>query len=222
VAELAALRDAYRGETVVFIGAGTSIRPYDLSRIRHRLVSCNYFLPFGPERWGVTLEAYLCHDPRVFFVPWERHRAGKNIVSPDGDLSRFPSPADYIVERELCRKTKLILPATLDWYTGFDTHWLFEGQDTHRHTQWLPSLLASGAGDHVFTYRVTELPRAWSRVHGALTACAAVCAGGCCTVAPTRDAASTHGVTRTRSRAGSTRCCRRYGRRRCRGTRRAT
>ena len=156
MAELAAPRDAYRGETVVFIGAGTSIRPYDLSRIRHRLVSCNYFLPFGPERWGVTLEAYLCHDPRVFFVPWERHRAGKNLVSPDGDLSAFPSPADYILEHELYRKTKLILPARLDWYTGFDTHWLFKGEDTARHRRWLPSLLAEGGADQVFTYGVQE------------------------------------------------------------------
>jgi hypothetical protein len=158
MASLVELRDAYRGQTVVFIGAGTSIRPYDLSRIRHPMISCNYFLPFGPERWGVTLEAYLCHDPRVFFVPWERHRAGKRLASPDGDLSAFPSPADYIMERQLYRKTKLILPATLDWYTGLDTHWLFHGDDTDRYRRWLPTLLASGAADQVFTYGVVEPP----------------------------------------------------------------
>jgi hypothetical protein len=154
MAELAALQNAYRGETVVFIGNGTSIRPYDLSRIRHRIAACNYFIPFGLERWGLTLDLYLCHDPRVFFVPWERYRAFKQIVPADDSVSRAPSPAEYIEERELYRKTKLILPASLQWYGGFHSHPVFAGADTAQFTRWLPRQLARGAD--LFVYHIEK------------------------------------------------------------------
>src|SRR3989338_10996300 len=114
--ELESLRGRCRGQTVVFIGNGTSIRPYALSRIRHRTFASNYFVPFGLTRWGLTLDYYLCNDPRVFFIPWERYRVQRGLVPPGGDLLRGSRPADYVTERELYLKTKVILPASLDWY----------------------------------------------------------------------------------------------------------
>lgn len=150
--ELESLRGSGRGQTVVFIGNGPSIRPYDLSRIRHRTFASNYFVPFGLTRWGLTLDFYLCNDPRVFFIPWERYQVQRGLVPPGGDLLRAPSPADYIAERELYLKTKVILPASLDWYDF--AHPLFEGADTAALGAWLPRQAAAGGAEGLFVYHV--------------------------------------------------------------------
>ena len=155
--KLEALKNVGVGETIVFVGNGTTLNEFDLAKVAHPIAACNYYVPFGPAKWGRLPDYFFCHDPSVLFTPWEAHRAYKRLPAPAGYDPAVPSPAAFIDANRKWFRRRLILPSNLDWWGGFGTKAVMRGVDPAGCRRWLESWKA-----HAYVYDPLPAGHDWT------------------------------------------------------------
>lgn len=146
----------------MFLGNGTTLNEFDVSKITHPIAGCNYYVPFGLARWNRPPDWYFCHDPSVLFAPWEAHRAYKRLPAPAGYNPALPSPMAFIDQNRRWFRRRVILPSHLDWWGGFGGKAVMRGVDPAGCRRWLESW-----HPHAYTYDPI-LPGAGKRLLGRL------------------------------------------------------
>ena len=137
--KLETLKGVGSGQTIVFVGNGTTLNEFDLAKIAHPIAASNFYIPFGPAKWERPPDWFFAHDPSVLFVPWEAHRAFKRLPAPPGYDPTLPSPAAFIDQNRQWFRRRLILQSSLDWWGGFGVKAVMRGVDQAGCSRWLES-----------------------------------------------------------------------------------
>ena len=135
--KLSDLKGCGENRTIVFAGNGTTLNEFALDKIVHPLAASNFFLPFGPAKWGRRPDFYFAHDPSVLFASWETHRRFKRLPAPPGydvDIAAL-TPASVLHGQWAL--IKAILPADLGWWAGFDSKVVLRDVDRAACDHWL-------------------------------------------------------------------------------------
>ncbi len=120
------LKDSCVGKSAIFIGLGCSINQFDLSQIdreKYKLISMNFWYPYGPQKFGIDVDYYISGDyinvfTKNYLDSWKRDNLkdfGAIINEKNSycekKLSKYMnnSPVDWILNNKSYLKTKIIL-----------------------------------------------------------------------------------------------------------------
>lgn len=116
-------KNKHKNDKVLFLGTGTSLLDFDLSKLNKEIYTFafNRFIPFYKEFWpDLRLDFFMCHDPTVFHTSFvkqlemrqleadEQYEEGTKIIK-----YKNTSTAEYILNSELYKTTKIIFPGDL-------------------------------------------------------------------------------------------------------------
>jgi len=74
------LQNSCQGQSAIFIGLGSSINQFDLSKIdrkKYKLISMNFWYPYGPQKFGIDVDYYISGDyinvfTKSYLDSWKR------------------------------------------------------------------------------------------------------------------------------------------------------
>jgi len=119
------LRNSCRGLSAIFIGLGCSINQFDLSKIdreKYKLISMNFWYPYGPQKFGIDVDYYISGDyinvfTKNYLDSWKRDNLkefGLFINKNNYCLRKLSgyvnnTPVEWILNNKTYKKTKTIL-----------------------------------------------------------------------------------------------------------------
>ena len=113
------LQNAYLGKRVIYLGTGSSLGDYGLTKLSPDIITFgfNNFIPFYSDFWpNMKLDFYMSHDSKVFQVPfYDQHAMRDKLEGVSNaysieklDKTKSISAAEYILREKIYEKTKII------------------------------------------------------------------------------------------------------------------